>query len=83
MKKPPLFDRVRAVAALKPPSRRNWLERLPDSVREEVSAIKAAWKAGDIDSSARRLANSIVKECLAEGIKTCSAGYMREWLAKD
>lgn len=78
-----LFDRVTAAAALKPDSRRNWLERLPGDVRDEVLAVKAAWKAGEIDSSARRIANSIVKECLAEGIKTCSPEHMRTWLAKD
>lgn len=81
--KPPLRERVcEAVAALKMgPS--NWVDRLPADAREEVLAIKEAWKAGNIDSSARRLAESIVKECLAEGIKTCSPEHMRVWLAKD
>jgi hypothetical protein len=82
-KRPPLRERVReAVAAIKPrPS--NWIERLPPGTREEILAIKAAWRAGNIDSSARRLAESISKECLAEGIKTCSPEHMRSWLAKD
>lgn len=83
MKKKPLVDRVKAaVEARKSSSRKTWLDRLPDEVRKEITDLKALWLAGEIDSSARRLAISIVETCREDGHSTCNSETMREWLSR-
>lgn len=79
-----LGDRIlAAVEARQAVANKTWFDKLPEDVRKELAAIRASWKAGEIESSARGLARSIVSECREDGHNTCNVETMRSWLAKD
>lgn len=80
----PLIEQLKERIAARPaPPPRNWLTRLPPEVQEQLLAIKAEWRDGKVQSTARALANDIVACCKESGIVTCGHETMRAWLTKD
>lgn len=62
---------------------KNWLERLSPEQRAEIEGIKAAWRAGELQSSGLSLANSLVAACRERGYAICGVDGVRAWLSKD
>lgn len=82
-KRPSLIDRVKAAVEARPSRKTNWFDRLTDSEREELLAIKRSWQCGEISSSALALARDIVAQCGECGVKTCGVDGVRVWLSRD
>jgi len=78
-----LLARVKDQVSVRRAPALNWFARLTPSQQEEFLAIRRAWKAGEITSSAVRLAQDIIDQANAMGIKTCGPAGMRSWLAKN
>ena len=75
---------IEAIAACcGPRPQNNWLARLSPDDRKEIEGIKAAWRAGELDASARRLAEVLVAACREHGIPICGPDGVRLWLSKD
>jgi hypothetical protein len=78
-----LSERIRQAVATRKPSAKTWFDRLDDSVKEDLIALKKSWKSGEFSSSTNALARDIIQQCSADGIETCGMQGMRTWLSRD
>lgn len=78
-----LVDDVIAAMPANPRGSLAWHEKLAPEHREEVEAVKAAWRAGKI-GTAKRTAARIISEKLRErGISTIGVQGVETWLERD
>lgn len=78
-----LVDDVIAAMPANPRGSLSWHEKLAPEHREEVEAVKAAWRAGKI-GTAKRTAARIISEKLRErGISTIGVQGVETWLERD
>ena len=61
----------------------DWFSLLPPEHKAEVGGVKAAWRAGTLQATARSLARELVRHCRERGIATCGIDGVRAWLTKD
>lgn len=74
-----------AVLADVPPPRRGnppWHERLDADTLAELEQIRADWRAGKVNTSRWRLAESIAKHLAGRGLSSPSALVVDRWLAQ-
>lgn len=77
-----LSEMVKAAVVARQKSPKNWFDRLPEDAKAELLGVRSEWRAGVIESSAKRLAEDIVEQCRAAGVETCGVCGVREWLSK-
>lgn len=73
-----VIERVKAM----PQRHKTWFERLDADVKSELSDIKKSWVAGEIKSSALRLAEHISASLRESGISTVGHQGVINWLKK-
>lgn len=78
-----LVERLKALPAQRKFGPKSWLEKLPAEVAQEVVEVKAAWRAGEIERSGRRLAAEIHADITSRGFTICGTERLREWLSND
>lgn len=78
-----LVERLKALPSQRKFGPKSWLEKLPPDVAHEVVEVKAAWKAGEIERSGRRLAAEIHEDISSRGFSICGQERIREWLSND
>jgi len=59
-----------------------WYERLAPRYREELDAIKAEWKAGDLGTRKKTLARAIAENMRSRGISDVGMQGVLSWLDK-
>lgn len=58
-----------------------WLDRLDCEVRDEVIAVRDAYRAGELDVKARTLASAILEDLKQNrDLTPCSLHTMNQWL---
>lgn len=77
-----LMEQVVAKVKATPPRHKTWFDRLDESQREECLDIKRAWLAGDIKSSAIKLAEHISSTLRESGFSTVGTQGVAQWLRK-
>lgn len=77
-----LKDRVLAKVAATPPRHKTWVDRLDESHRTECEEIKQSWLAGEIKSSAIKLAEHISSSLREAGASTVGIQGVSQWLRK-
>ena len=58
-----------------------WYERVPEEHREELDAILAAWRAGELGTRKKTLARSIANQLRARGISDVGEQGVIAWLS--
>ena len=61
---------------------RPWYERVAPEHREELAALKAAWKEGKLGSQKKPLARTIAAKLRERGIATIGTQGVLAWLEK-
>ena len=59
-----------------------WYERLAPEHREELDAIKAEWKSGDLGSRKKTLARALAENMRSRGISNVGMQGVIAWLEK-
>jgi hypothetical protein len=78
-----LLEFVRSESGRRKPGPTSWISRLPEALAADVLEAKRAWRAGEIDGSARQTARSIINYCQQNGVPSCSIDHLRVWLAEN
>jgi len=60
----------------------SWYERLAPEHREELDAIKAEWKAGELGTRKKTLARALAENMHARGISDVGLQGVLTWLEK-
>jgi hypothetical protein len=77
-----LLDDVRKALADYRHGPATWYERLAPQHREELDAIKAEWKAGDLGTRKKTLARAIAENMRSRGISDVGMQGVLSWLDK-
>ena len=77
-----LLDDVRKALADYRHGPATWYERLAPQYREELDAIKAEWKAGDLGTRKKTLARAIAENMRTRGISDVGMQGVLSWLEK-
>lgn len=78
-----LLDDVREAMAAARHGAATWYERVAPEHVDELNAIKAAWKAGELGTRKKTLARSISTKLRARGISDIGEQGVLAWLDKD
>jgi len=71
-----VLEKVKAT----PPRHKTWFDRLDASHQSELADIRRGWQAGDIKSSAVKLASHISTTLREDGISTVGIQGVLQWL---
>lgn len=77
-----LLDDVREAMAAVRHGPATWWERVAPEHHDELNAIKAAWKAGELGTRKKTLARAISSNMRARGISDVGAQGVITWLDK-
>ena len=79
-KSPSLLDYVREAMANARHGSKRWHEKVADEHRAELSAIKAAWLAGELGARKKTLARSLAENMRSRGISDVGLQGVLAWL---
>jgi hypothetical protein len=77
-----LLDDVRRAVSDARHGPATWYERLAPEHREELDAIKAEWKAGELGSRKKTLARALAENMCVRGISDVGTQGVLTWLEK-
>ena len=75
-----LTEKVLEKVAASPPRHKSWFDRLDDGYKAELLELRRAWQAGEIKSSAVRLADHISTTMREAGVSTIGMQGVVNWL---
>lgn len=79
-RKTSLKESIVAKVNAAPPRHRTWFDKLEDDAKAELVEVKSEWLAGELKSSAIRLAEHISATLKEAGVSTVGSQGVVEWL---